>query len=159
MGQNPMAVILSCIDSRTTPEIIFDTNLGDVLSMRIAGNIVSEEIIGSVELSCLKLGTKLIVVMGHSNCGAIGAAANSLKEGQIIKITDKIEPAVTAAKMNFPGLSSADLIEKACVINVQNSIAEILRGSPSIRGHVEQGKIGIVSAYYDTVSGQVVFNS
>lgn len=157
MGQNPMVVILSCIDSRTAPEIIFDSNLGDIISMRIAGNVVNEDIIGSIELSCSKIGTKLIVVLGHSNCGAIAAAHNYVGDGKIIHLTNKIRPALDLAAASFKGLGEQELLEKACVINVQNSLEEIKRGSPYIREKLEEGSLGIISAYYDTVSGRVEF--
>jgi hypothetical protein len=97
-NQNPIAVVISCIDSRTSPEIIFDLGLGDVISIRIAGNIINKEILGSIEFACEEIGTKLIVVLGHSNCGAVTYAISSKGEGNVTSITSKIEKAVHDCK-------------------------------------------------------------
>lgn len=156
-GQYPMAVVLSCIDSRSTPEIIFDTNLGDVISIRIAGNIINDEIIGSMELSCKEIGTKLIIVMGHSNCGAINAAIHNLSDGKIAYITEKIRPAIDKTRLK-QGDMDTNFSEHTCIINMQNSVNEILEKSSSIYEQVSSGKIGIASAYYDTATGKVRFN-
>lgn len=158
LGQYPMAVILSCIDSRTTPEIIFDTNMGDLISIRIAGNIVDKEIIGSIELACKEIGTKLIVVMGHSKCGAVGAAVHSLTEGNIAHITNKIKPAVDAIALSLKP-SDAEFTESVCLKNIENSVKEILQNSPFIKEESVNGKLGVVSAYYDTSTGKVNFQS
>jgi carbonic anhydrase len=157
-GQYPMAVILSCIDSRSTPEIVFDTNMGDLISIRIAGNIVDKEIIGSIELACKEIGTKLIVVMGHSKCGAVGAAIHSLTEGNIAHVTNKIKPAVDAITLKLRP-DDAEFAETVCMQNIENSVNEILKNSPFIKEESAKGKLGIVSAYYDTATGKVNFDS
>lgn len=157
-GQFPMAVVLSCIDSRITPEVVFDSNLGDLISIRVAGNIVNDDIIGSMELSHKEIGTKLIIVMGHSNCGAVNAAIHGLKEGYIANITDKIKPAVDQALKAQDGKTSAkDVLENSCNLNLQNSLIEILKTSKFISSQIGIGSLGIVSAYYDTATGTVKF--
>ncbi len=160
-GQFPMAVIISCIDSRTSSEIIFDANLGDLISIRIAGNIISKEIIGSIELSLKEIGAKLIVVMGHSNCGAVGAAIHSLGDGNIDSITQKIMPAVDKARLLNISQSLDNgkaFAEKAAHLNVENSVATILENSSYIREQKSMGAAGLVAAYYDTATGEVIFN-
>ncbi|TGL61974.1 carbonic anhydrase [Leptospira ognonensis] len=157
-GQNPFAVVLSCIDSRTSPEIIFDTGLGDVISIRIAGNIVNEEILGSLELSCDKIGTKLIVVLGHSNCGAISSAINSVNEGNIFTITRKIQKAIDqCAHMADPYEDEDHVFNHVVKANVHNSIAEILNESKYIAKRIRSNEIKMVAAFYDTKSGIVTF--
>ncbi len=158
-GQFPMAVVLSCIDSRITSEMIFDANLGDLISIRIAGNIVSDEIIGSMELSHKEIGTKLIVILGHSNCGAINAAISGLKEGFISNITEKIRPSFEkASALQKSGQIADSISEKTCHLNVQNSITEILKTSTYLSAQITEGKLGIVSAYYDTTTGIIRFD-
>lgn len=158
-GQFPMAVIISCIDSRTSPELIFDANLGDLISIRIAGNVINNDIIGSIELALKEMGVKLIVVIGHSRCGAIGAAINNLSSGNISFITQKIKPAIDKAILIGHGSENEDgFYEKVTHLNVENSIDEILSSSSFIRDLDQQGKVGIIEAYYDTVSGDVIFN-
>lgn len=158
-GQFPMAVIIGCIDSRTSPELIFDAGLGDIISVRIAGNIISEEIIGSLELAIKEIGVKLIVVKGHSRCGAIGVAVDAIKKGESDVITQKIKPAVDMAMLVAPSLQSqTELQETVCKLNIENSVNAILKNSSYIKDLVQSGTVGIVSAYYDTASGEVIFN-
>ncbi|MDZ4726245.1 MAG: SulP family inorganic anion transporter [Leptospira sp.] len=157
-GQHPFAVVLSCIDSRTSPEIIFDAGLGDLISIRIAGNIVNKEILGSLELSCDKIGTKLIVVLGHSNCGAVSSAINQLDEGNISTITEKIYKSVLACQHIENPFEGADHVFNHVVrANVQNSIQEILDNSSYIANRIAKNQIQMVSAFYDTSSGVVTF--
>lgn len=154
-GQFPMAVIISCIDSRTSPEIVFDSNLGELISIRIAGNIISREIIESIELSLKKIGTKLIVVMGHSNCGAISTAVAEISAGTVSNssIIEKIRPAVISATVS----NETSIIESAALQNVTNSVATILQNSHYIREYKEKNMIGVIPAFYDTGSGKVLF--
>jgi carbonic anhydrase/SulP family sulfate permease len=157
-GQNPFAVVLSCIDSRTSPEIIFDTSLGDVVSIRIAGNIVNEEILGSLELSCEKIGTKLIIVLGHSNCGAVSSAINAVNQGNIHTITRKIQKAIHDCEHLHDPFEGADHVFNHVVrANVKNSIDEILRESKYISAKISSNEIKMVAAFYDTSSGIVTF--
>lgn len=161
-GQFPMAVVLSCIDSRTSPEVVFDANLGDLISIRIGGNIVSPEIIGSMELSHKEIGIKLIVVMGHSNCGAVNAAIHKINAGKIAMITDKIQPSVAIVAETLgktDTLPHGDLLDKSSRLNTQNSVNEILSSSNYIREQVAGGKLGIVAAYYDTNTGNISFEA
>jgi carbonic anhydrase len=151
-GQNPMAVILGCIDSRTSPELLFDTGLGDILSIRIAGNIISPEIFGSLEIAVEKLGAKLIVVKGHSNCGAVSLSLKNDHHGNMGIITDKIQRAI-----NQCDKSQENYVEQVTKQNVLNSIEDILANSPSLRAKVENKEIGIVSAYHDISTGKVYF--
>lgn len=160
-GQFPMAVIVSCIDSRTSPELIFDANLGDIISIRIAGNIINKEIIGSIELSLKKMGTKLIMVMGHSNCGAVDAALFSLADENTGAITQKIKPAIDKARLLNEQKGNGNepiFLEKVVQLNMENSVAGILENSPYIREQIRIGNVGIVAAYYDTTTGEVSFN-
>lgn len=159
-GQFPMAVVITCIDSRTSPEIVFDANLGDLISIRIAGNIISEEIIGSIELSLKKIGTKLVVVMGHSNCGAVSTSFADVALGNTNTITRKIKPAIDRARKlagSNKEVNDATLLKKAEQLNVENSVACILENSTYINEQNSKGAISVVAAYYDTATGKVDF--
>jgi carbonic anhydrase len=158
-GQNPVAVILSCIDSRTSPELVFDTGLGDVISIRIAGNIITNEILGSIELACQKVGVKLIVVLGHSDCGAVEAAIQGLNEGNIALITGKIEKAIAACNCERHEIEhNPTMVTSVIKSNVRNSVDEILGGSSYLVEKVKTDDIRIVSAFYDTATGVVTFD-
>lgn len=158
-GQNPVAVILSCIDSRTSPELIFDTGLGDVISIRIAGNIITDEILGSFELACQKSGVKLIVVLGHSNCIAIDSAIDGVNKGNIALITDKIEKAIVACNCERHKIKDDPaMVTQVIKSNVRNSVDEILMHSPYLIERVKSDNMRIVSAFYDTSSGIVTFD-
>jgi carbonic anhydrase len=155
--QHPFASILGCSDSRTTVELIFDQNLGDLFSVRLAGNIASKEAIGSLEFSCTQLGSKVIVVMGHSNCGAIKAACDKYEGGNIGEIIKLIKPAVETEKSitNKDHRDSKNelFVEKVCFLNVQRQIEAILEHSPIINQMVKDKKIGIVGGVYSLSSG------
>ena len=157
-GQNPMAVVVNCIDSRTSPEIIFDAGLGDLLTIRIAGNIISREIIGSLEIAA-KLGAKLIVVKGHSSCGAIGLAMKGEQSHSIGAITGKIQLAIRQCHCSAQDVASGDkaVLERVTRKNVDNSLAEIVNGSDYLRGCLQRGEIGLVGAYHDIAVGKVHF--
>ncbi len=157
-NQNPIAVVVSCIDSRTSPEIIFDLGLGDVISIRIAGNIINEEILGSIEFACQKIGTKLIVVLGHSNCGAVTYAIGNKGAGNVTSITSKIEKAVHDCNCDSEALkANPKLLDKVIKANTTNSITEILTDSPYLKEQIESGKVKMVSGFYDTTNGLVLF--
>lgn len=158
-NQNPIAVVVSCIDSRTSPEIIFDLGLGDVISIRIAGNIINEEILGSIEFACQKIGTKLIVVLGHSNCGAVTYAIGNKGTGNVTSITSKIAKAVHDCNCDSEALkANPALLDKVIKANTTNSIAEILSDSPYLKEQIDSGKVKIVSGFYDTTNGLVLFD-
>ncbi len=155
-GQYPMAVVVSCIDSRTSPEIIFDSGLGDLVSIRIAGNIISDEILGSIEIACDKLGAKLILVMGHSKCGAIKLAEASVHEGKISTITSKIDLAISECHQD-ENVSYDDYVDSISWLNVHNSVAEIIEKSAYVQEKTEEGNLKIVAAFYDVETGKIRF--
>lgn len=159
LGQNPMAIIISCIDSRTSPEIVFDAGIGDLLTIRVAGNIISPEIIGSIELAVKEIGAKLIVVMGHSNCGAINAAVKQLKESNIGFVTSKIDKAILNCGHKHSEFDTCNekQMEQITKLNATNSIAEILEHSPYLNSRILTKEIDIVAAYYHTSTGLVEF--
>jgi len=160
--QHPFASVLGCSDSRTTVELIFDQNLGDIFSVRLAGNIASRKAIGSLEFSTEYLGSKIIVVMGHSNCGAVKAACDNFHGGNIGEIVHLISPAVeeetTITQKDQRNSSNNDFVEKVCFLNVQEQIKRILRYSRIIKNQVKEGKVGLVGGVYDLASGKVIFD-
>ena len=160
VGQNPMAVIVGCIDSRTSPEILFDAGIGDILTVRVAGNIISPEIIGSLEIAVEKLGAKLIVVKGHSSCGAVASSFKQDDKVNTQSITSKINRAIAQCGCSGQSLDDVDdnTMKRITQQNVHNSIADILAQSPYLKQKIEQDEIGIVAAYHDLQSGKVYFN-
>ncbi len=158
--QHPFASILSCSDSRTTVELIFDQNLGDVFSVRLAGNVASTLAIGSLEFSTQYLGSKLVVVMGHSNCGAVKAACDHFKGGNIGEIINMIDPAVsleTTVSSNRNS-SNTSFVDKVCWHNVHEQINNIKQHSKIINQMVIDNQIALVGAVYDLASGSVLFD-
>lgn len=163
-GQYPFAVILSCIDSRVPAELVFDQGIGDIFSIRIAGNIINEDILGSMEFACKVTGSKIVVVMGHTKCGAISAACNDVKLGNITTLLHKIKPAIATVQKqhNCSGhavaaLSSEELAEKVIVQNVMLSIETIRKQSPILAKMEQDGEIEIVGAVYSLSTGEVTF--
>ena len=156
-GQWPFAVVLSCIDSRTSAELIFDQGLGDIFSIRIAGNIISDDILGSIEFACKIAGSKFIVVLGHTKCGAIKGACDNVQLGYLSGLLQKIQPAIEAENSICENRTSANpqFVEEVARINVEKGVKEILNRSQIIRELVEQGKVGIGGAMYDVASGKV----
>lgn len=152
-GQYPFAVILSCIDSRVPAELVFDQGIGDIFSVRVAGNIVNEDVLGSMEYSCKVAGSKVIVVMGHTKCGAVTAACNNVKMGNITPLLSKIKPAVDA----ISGEMNSENIEKVAIQNVKVSIDNIRKESPILSEMEKNGEIEIVGASYSVDSGEVIF--
>jgi carbonic anhydrase len=156
-SQHPMAVVVNCIDSRTSPEIIFDAGLGDLLTIRIAGNVISREIIGSLEIAH-KLGAKLIVVKGHSSCGAIGLALQNEGAHSMGAITGKIRKAVDQCRCGaHHPLEGKALLEEVTRRNIQNSLDEIIAGSAFLRERIARGEMGLVGAYHDIATRTVHF--
>ena len=158
-GQHPFAVILSCIDSRTSAELIFDQGIGDVFSIRIAGNIVNEDILGSMEFGCKVAGTKIIVVLGHTNCGAIKGACDNFELGNLTSLISKIKPAVdqeTTTTKNRDSSNSA-FVENVAKLNVSLSIKNILLKSPILAEMVKNDEIVIVGGLHDISYGEVKF--
>lgn len=158
-GQWPFATILSCIDSRTSAELIFDQGLGDVFSVRIAGNIVNTDILGSMEFACKVAGSKLIVVLGHSKCGAVKGACDHVEMGNLTELLSKIQPAVYAENQTKENRSSknADFVENVSEINVKRSVKNIIERSFVLEQMLENGQIGIVGAMHDIETGEVTF--
>lgn len=159
-GQHPFAVILSCIDSRTSAELIFDQGLGDVFSVRIAGNILNEDILGSMEFACAVAGAKVIVVLGHTKCGAVVGACKGVKMGNLTTLLNKLQPAVDVVLADKTITYAHDSYEFADVVAEQNvhlTIERILSESPILSELVDTGKIGIAGALYDVESGAVEF--
>ena len=158
-GQHPFAVILSCIDSRTSAELIFDQGLGDVFSVRIAGNVVNEDILGSMEFGCKVAGAKAIVVLGHKKCGAIKGACDNVALGNLTGLIEKIKPAVdqeTTTTENRTS-SNAKFVENVAELNVSLSVKNILLKSPIIAEMVKNEEITIVGGVQDISSGEVKF--
>lgn len=158
-GQWPFAVILSCIDSRTSAELIFDQGLGDVFSVRIAGNVVNEDILGSMEFACKVAGSKFILVLGHTKCGAIKGACDHVDLGNLTTLLSKIEPAVKAETTTSDNRSSAnsEFVENVAEINVKKGVEEIMTKSPILKEMIDKGEIGIAGAMYDVTTGSVSF--
>jgi carbonic anhydrase len=158
--QHPFASVLGCSDSRTTVELIFDQNLGDIFSVRLAGNIASNKAIGSLEFSCKYLGSKLVVVMGHSNCGAIKAACDRYKGGNLGEIIELIDPAVHLEKTITDQRDSSNnaFVEKVCFHNVEVQMDRILKRSSLLTDMIDKKEIGLVGALYNLASGEVEFD-
>ncbi len=155
-GQYPFAVVLSCIDSRVPAELVFDQGIGDMFSVRIAGNIINEDILGSMEYACKVSGAKILVVMGHSKCGAVTAAYNNIRLGNITSLLSRIEPAVAkVAGMKLE--KKEEEIQQIANVNVKLSINEIRSRSSILAKMEEEGKIEIVGAMYQVESGRVIF--
>lgn len=158
-GQHPFAVILSCIDSRTSAEIIFDQGLGDVFSVRIAGNIINEDILGSMEFGCKVAGSKIIVVLGHTKCGAIKGACDHVEMGNLTGLLTKISPAVDEEKTTTENRNSgnSEFVEKVAAINVKRTVEAIMERSPILKEMIDKGEIGIVGGSHNISTGQVEF--
>jgi carbonic anhydrase len=155
-GQFPFAVILSCIDSRVPAELVFDQGIGDVFSARVAGNIINDDILGSMEYACKVAGSKIVVVMGHTKCGAVTAACKHVELGNITTLLKKIKPAVEKFEKPNEEMSD-DTIELVSIENVKIAI-ERIRKESSILAEMEDNKeIEIVGAIYDVHSGKVSF--
>ncbi|WP_055447150.1 carbonic anhydrase family protein [Lacinutrix mariniflava] len=160
-GQFPFATILSCIDSRVSAELVFDQGLGDVFSVRIAGNFVNEDILGSMEFGCKLAGTKVIVVLGHTSCGAIKGACDDAKLGNLTKLIEKITPAVKAVtepkEANLRTSKNLDFVDDVSKKNVELTIDRIHAESPVLTEMEKNGEIKIVGAMYDINTGAVNF--
>jgi carbonic anhydrase len=152
-GQYPFAVILSCIDSRVPAELVFDQGIGDVFSVRVAGNVINEDVLGSIEYGCKVAGSKIVVVLGHTKCGAVTAACNHVELGNITALLSKIQPAVKAVGKE----TTPEAIEETAIVNVHLSIDRIRIESPILAEMEKNEEIEIVGASYDVNSGEVTF--
>ncbi|MFN0084897.1 MAG: carbonic anhydrase family protein [Blastocatellia bacterium] len=160
-GQWPFAAILSCIDSRTSAELIFDQGLGDVFSIRIAGNVVNTDILGSMEFACKVSGAKLVVVLGHSNCGAVKGACDHVEMGNLTELLAKLQPAVyeekTVPNPEERNSRNSQFVESVAVLNVKRSVKSIISRSYILEQMIEKGEIGIIGGMHDLESGSVEF--
>lgn len=160
-GQWPFATILSCIDSRTSAELIFDQGLGDIFSIRIAGNIVNTDILGSMEFACKVSGSKLVVVLGHSSCGAVKGACDHVEMGNLTELLAKLQPAVyqerTVHDPSTRNSKNPDFVENVARINVARSVRSIVERSFVLEQLLEEEKIGVIGAMHDLDTGTVEF--
>ncbi len=156
LGQYPFAVILGCVDSRVSPELIFDQGIGDIFSIRIAGNFVNEDILGSMEFACKVMGSKHIFVLGHTSCGAIQGAYDRVELGHLTGLVKKLQPAVEAVSAALTDKTSIDM-DLIASKNVQLTIEEIKKQSSILKTMFEHGEIGISGGMYDLKTGQINF--
>jgi carbonic anhydrase len=158
-GQHPLAVVLSCIDSRTTTEIIFDLGMGDVFAIRIAGNVVNEDVLASMEFACKIAGAKLIVVLGHTECGAIKGACDNLEMGNLTRLFEKIKPAIEAeyATRSERNSSNELYVKNVTRLNVHHNIFHIPEHSDILAEMIHKGEVGIIGGMYDIKTGEVKF--
>lgn len=158
-GQHPFALILSCIDSRTSAELIFDQGLGDIFSCRIAGNILNEDILGSMEFACKVAGSKVIVVLGHTKCGAIKGACDDVKLGNLSTLLNKVKPALEAERSTKQNrtASNGEFVENVAALNVRQTLNQIPARSPIIAEQIEKGEIALIGGMYNVETGVVEF--
>jgi len=160
-GQFPFATILSCIDSRVSAELVFDQGLGDIFSIRIAGNFVNQDILGSMEFACKLAGTKAIVVLGHTSCGAVKGACDHARMGNLTSLINKIEPAVYAVKEpkdeSLRNSQNLEFVDAVAMKNVEMALENIRNQSVILKEMEEKGEIAIVGAMYDISDGKVTF--
>ena len=156
-GQHPFAVIISCMDSRTSPELIFDQGLGDVFTIRVAGNVINEDILGSTEFGCKIAGAKVVLVLGHTNCGAVNGAINNVELGHLHFITDKIKRCLPDIKKNFPLSTASDICSKVTSENVKLGMNDLKKNSSILYSMLKNNEIKIVGGIYDLSTGLVEF--
>lgn len=159
--QHPIAVVLACIDSRVPVETIFDVGFGDLFCIRIAGNVVNNDILASMEYACRVIGAKLVLVLGHARCGAISAACDGVQLGHISQLLAKINPSVEAEKQitTDRNAENPDFVLKVTHLNISNTIEKIYQDSPILQEMINQGEIGIAGALYNVETGQVQFDN
>jgi carbonic anhydrase len=158
LGQFPFASVVGCIDSRAAPELVFDQGIGDLFVARVAGNTVNEDILGSLEYASKVAGSRVIVVLGHTSCGAIKGACDDVKMGNLTTLLEKFKPAVAAA--STPGERNSHnhaFVDEVTELNVKQVVARIRSESPVLKALEDEGKIRIVGALYDTSSGKVAW--
>ncbi len=157
-SQKPFAAIVSCMDSRTPCELIFDQGLGDIFSIRIAGNVITPQVLGSLEYACAIAGASLILVMGHTHCGAINGACNGVEMGHLTELLSLVNPAIETARTTVEGAhgsSNPEFVHAVTLHNIQSAAAQIEAQSEVLAGLVQEGSIGIASALYDVGTGRV----
>lgn len=158
-GQFPFAIILSCMDSRTSSELVFDQGIGDIFSLRVAGNVLTDDMIGSMEYACKYVGTKVILVLGHSKCGAATGACKGGAPGKLGQVLDKFDVSIKEVKEEMPNVeqSSTEFIEAVANHNVIHTMDAILEQSDVLKELFMSGEIGIAGAYYNVDNGEVEF--
>jgi carbonic anhydrase len=158
-GQYPFAVVLSCIDSRVPAELVFDQGVGDIFSCRVAGNIVNEDVLGSMEFACKAAGSKAIVVLGHTKCGAVKGACDKVELGNLTALLNKIQPAVSAETQTSDDRSSAngEFVDRVAQLNVNHAMKEIHRLSPVLDEMIRNKEIAMIGGMYDVETGAVEF--
>jgi carbonic anhydrase len=158
-GQYPFAVVLSCLDSRQPIEIVLDQGIGDIFSARVAGNVLNDDILGSMEFACKASGAKLIAVIGHSNCGAIKGAVDDVELGNLTGLLTKIKPAIDAVPADVQPRTAQNLafVDQVSEANVRLVMKEIRERSPILREMLDKGEIGLVGGMYDLSTGKVQF--
>ncbi len=159
-GQFPFAVVVNCLDSRASAELVFDQGLGDIFNARVAGNVVNDDILGSLEFACKVVGAKLIAVIGHNECGAVKGAVDKVELGNLTGLLQRIEPAVAEAGKQVKGERSSkdkSLVEQATTDNVLLQMKTIREKSPILREMLDKGDIAVVGGIHDLASGKVTF--
>lgn len=158
-GQHPMAIVLSCIDSRTSAELVFDQGLGDIFSARIAGNVLNEDILGSMEFACKVAGAKVIVVLGHSKCGAVKGACDGVRLGNLSGLLQKIEGAIALETETTSDRTAKNdsFVERVAELNVLLVKSQIMQRSPLLAQMVRDSELAIAGGMYDVESGAVQF--
>ena len=158
-GQFPFATILSCMDSRTSAELIFDQGLGDIFSIRVAGNVLNSDILGSMEYATKVVGTKILIVLGHTKCGAIVGACNGVKLGNLTGLLDKVSPAIESEKTTLEHRDGGNptFVNNVTKLNVLLTIDRIRKESPIVAELEQEKAIKIIGAVYDVDNGQVEF--
>jgi len=158
-GQHPFAIVLSCIDSRTSAELIFDQGLGDIFSCRVAGNVLNEDILGSMEFACKVAGAKAIVVLGHTRCGAVRGACDGVEMGNLTSVLQKIQPAIAEETVTVQNRTSSnpEFVERVASLNVKRVKRQIIGRSPILGSMLEHSEIALLGGMYDVESGAVDF--
>jgi len=157
-GQFPLAVVISCIDSRVPTEMIFDQGIGDIFCVRVAGNVINQDVLGSIEFACKVAGVKLIVVMGHTSCGAVKGACNNVELGNLTGLLDKIKPAISIVSNRGVAADDSRFVDEVAIENVQLSLDTILLDSPVIKEMVDNGELKCAKAMYSVQTGEVELN-
>ncbi len=158
-GQWPFATVLSCIDSRTSAELIFDQGLGDIFSIRLAGNVLSEAVLGSMEFGCKLAGSRLLMVLGHTSCGAIKGACDNVQLGNLTTLLNLIQPSVYFERTvtENRGSSNAEFVDKVARIQVRRTVEGVIERSMVLREMIEKAEIGLIGGIYDVSTGLVQF--
>jgi len=157
-GQFPIAVVISCIDSRVPTELIFDQGIGDVFCIRVAGNVINKDILGSVEFACKIAGVKLIVVLGHTSCGAVKGACNDVELGNLTGLLNKIKPAISIVSNREEAVDQSHFVDEVAFENVQISLNTILHDSPIVNEMVKNNEVKCAKGMYSVETGEVELN-